>query len=288
MAAVATEAGPWAERRRRVAELRTRRGFVRQLLDFYGALLPVQQKAYLDAGTARPAASDLAAYVAELVLPSVVDVSIAAGPDRLRSAVIHWLDTQSTRVGVERWIDGEEQSMVERFVARAAVEPVLEAASSEVKGVCRGTRDARHCPQCGGPPQLSFVAAAGEDLATGRRYLLCARCGSGWGYPRMTCAGCGENASAKLVILSEEGTLSGERGGLIRGLPQPQSPPAHPAVFPHIRIEACDSCRRYLLGIDISQDPPAVPIVDELTAVPLDLVARERGYTKITPNLMGF
>ena len=178
--------------------------------------------------------------------------------------------------------------MVERFVARASLEPVLEAASSEVRSVCRGTRDARHCPQCGGPPQLSYVAAAGEDLATGRRYLLCARCGASWGYPRMTCAGCGENASAKLVILSEEGVLSGERGSVVRGLPQPQTPPSHPAVFPHVRIEACDSCRRYLLGIDLAQDPLAVPLVDELTAVPLDLVARERGYTKITPNLMGF
>jgi hypothetical protein len=29
-------------------------------------------------------------------------------------------------------------------------------------------------------------------------------------------------------------------------------------------------------------------VVDELAALPLDLVARERGFTKIIPNLMGF
>jgi len=34
--AVKTSTEVWAERRRRVAELRARRGFVRQLLDFYG------------------------------------------------------------------------------------------------------------------------------------------------------------------------------------------------------------------------------------------------------------
>jgi formate dehydrogenase maturation protein FdhE len=31
-----------------------------------------------------------------------------------------------------------------------------------------------------------------------------------------------------------------------------------------------------------------VPIVDELAALPLDFAAAERGYRKITPNVMGF
>ena len=62
----------------------------------------------------------------------------------------------------------------------------------------------------------------------------------------------------------------------------------HPAVFPHIRIEACDTCRRYLLSIDLTTDPAAVPLVDEMSAIPLDLYAREQGFSKITTNLMGF
>ena len=52
--------------------------------------------------------------------------------------------------------------------------------------------------------------------------------------------------------------------------------------------EACESCRHYLLSIDVASDPKAVPLVDELAAIPLDLYARDRGFTKITPNLMGF
>jgi FdhE protein len=55
-----------------------------------------------------------------------------------------------------------------------------------------------------------------------------------------------------------------------------------------MRIEACDSCRQYLLNIDLAADPAAVPVTDELAALPLDLYARERGFSKITPNLMGF
>jgi len=55
-----------------------------------------------------------------------------------------------------------------------------------------------------------------------------------------------------------------------------------------MRIEACESCRRYILGIDLVTEPAAVPLVDEMAAVPLDLYARERGFSKITTNLMGF
>lgn len=286
--AVATASDLWAGRRRRVAELRGQRGFVRQLLDFYGALLPVQERAFHDALAASPSPVQVAAFVAETVVPKVVDVSIAAGPDSLRASAIRWLELDTPYGAVDRWMAGEQQPMIERFVARASLGPVLEALGPEARGVCRGRRDARHCPECGGPPQLSYSVRATDDLATGPRRLLCARCGATWGYPRMTCAGCGEDTGPKLPIFSEEGTTSGERGGVVRGLPGGAQHHAQEAIFPHMRIEACDSCRRYLLSIDCADDPLAVPLVDEMTAVPLDLVARERGYTKITPNLMGF
>ena len=107
----------------------------------------------------------------------------------------------------------------------------------------------------------------------------------------MTCPGCGEDSSSRLPIFTEEGTASGERGSLVRGLQLKlggHSGADHHAVFPHIRIEACDSCRRYLLNVDLASDPRAVPLVDELAALPLDLYAREQGFSKITPNLMGF
>jgi formate dehydrogenase maturation protein FdhE len=88
-------------------------------------------------------------------------------------------------------------------------------------------------------------------------------------------------------VFSERGTASGDRGSLIRGLAGP-SIARSDAVFPHMRIEACDTCRKYLLTVDIATEPGAVPVVDEMAAVPLDLFARERGYTKIITNLMGF
>jgi FdhE protein len=59
-------------------------------------------------------------------------------------------------------------------------------------------------------------------------------------------------------------------------------------VFSQVRIEACDSCRRYLLSIDLASDPAAIPVVDEMAALPLDLYARELGFSKIISNVMGF
>jgi formate dehydrogenase maturation protein FdhE len=288
MGAVATAADAWTERRRRVTELRTRQQFARDVLDFYGALLPVQQKAYSDAAAVSPPADRLAAYAAEIVVPGVLDVSLATGPERLSGALLESLESEQPDSIVERWMRGEDQPAAERFLARASLGPVLEALGPESKAACAGPRDAQHCPQCGGAPQLSYFAPAGEDLATGPRYLLCARCGTSWGYARMTCPGCGEDSTAKLPIYSEEGTGSGERGSVVRGLPTPSAGARHAAVFPHIRIEACESCRRYLLGIDLASVPHAVPLVDEMAAIPLDLYARDRGFAKITTNLMGF
>ncbi len=291
MAQVAVATGKWADRRARTAQLRHRHAFAREVLDFYGALLGVQQLAYDEAIAAKPAAGDLVAYVAERVVPATVDVTIAAGPQKLRTAVAGRLETTSARDIVAAWINSKDQTLVDRFLARVSLGPVLEALGSEAAAACAGVRDQRHCPSCGGPPQLSYFAVASENLASGGRFLVCARCHSSWGYARMTCPGCGENSSSRLPIFSEEGTTSGERGSVVRGLHGQLGEkirPEHQAVFPHVRIEACDSCHRYLLNIDLAADPAAVPLVDEMAALPLDIFAKEKGLSKITPNLMGF
>jgi hypothetical protein len=291
MASSAVASGPYAERRGRTRDLLDRYPFARELLDFYGALLGVQEQAHDEAAAASPPAGDLVAYVAEMVMPSVVDVSVAAGPPKLREAVVRRVQTTDPRELISAWIGDEWQGLADRFLARAAVGPVLEALGPEVAASCTGARDARHCPACGGPPQLSYFAVPGEDLAAGGRFLLCARCQRSWGYARMTCPACGEDASSRLPIFNEEGTASGERGSVVRGLEGrlgDQGKAKHTAVFPHVRIEACDSCRHYVLSIDLLAEPAAVAVVDEMTALPLDLFAREKGFTKITPNLMGF
>ena len=117
--AVAVDTKPWTERRRRVAELRARQGFARQLLDFYGALLGVQERAYLNAASSRPSADKLASYVADMVVPAVVDVSLFAGPDQLRGQLTDRLETEQPARILRRWIAGEPQPMIDRYLAPA-------------------------------------------------------------------------------------------------------------------------------------------------------------------------
>lgn len=269
----------WAERRRRAAQLRERQPFAAEVLTLYLALIDVQEPAAAAAAGARPEA---AAGLARELLPKVIDATVAAGPAKLAESAVARFHSADLDDVVGRWLRGAEQSLVDRYLARCACAPVLEAMDPEALAVlCPGDtppesrtrpprlrgdpeRDARRCPRCGGPPQLGFFALSGEDLVTGPRHLVCARCAASWVHPRMVCAGCGEETSSRLPVYAEA-----ER-------------------FPHARIDACETCHRYLIGFDLRRDAEAVPVVDELAALPLDLYARERGLQKVTPNLMGF
>jgi hypothetical protein len=53
------------------------------------------------------------------------------------------------------------------------------------------------------------------------------------------------------------------------------------------RVEACDSCKHYIKGVDLIRLGFAAPLVDEIDAALLDLWAREHGYKKIELNLVG-
>ena len=258
----ATAVEPWTDRRRRAQDLEERYPFAAELLRLYGALLEVQEQAFHAARATRPPERTLARYIAERVLAEVIDVTVAQGPPRLREAATERSRSEDREALVARWLKGDDQPAVDRYLARASSAPVLEALHEEATWAERGPRDGRHCPACGGLPQLAYFSPSGDDLVTAPRRLLCSRCGHAWVFQRLTCAGCGETSGARLVIYSET-----ER-------------------FPHLRVDGCESCRQYLLTIDVRKDPSAVPVVDELAALPLDLYAQERGLTKIVPNLM--
>jgi formate dehydrogenase maturation protein FdhE len=295
MTGPAVLAAPWAARRDRAEALRERYPFAREPLALYRALVDRQESAWTAARLDAPGAADLPGYVAERVLPGIIAASVAAGPKPLAKLIRAQFAGASAPVRaamIRRWLDGEEQTPVERYLARAAAGPVLEALGDRAGEAyaAEDPRDERHCPVCGGAPQLAYIAVPPESLAAGPRSLLCSRCGAGWAYPRLTCAACGERDTAKLTVLAEEGTeertLSGSTVRGLRGRTESDGPPTGPR-FPHMRIDACTTCSRYLVSIDLGRDPRAVPLVDELAAIPLDLHAVECGFTKVVPNLMG-
>jgi hypothetical protein len=292
----AVAVGQWTERRRRAADLTERWPFAVEVLTFYTALIDVQER--ICEAARRELGSDPSrtiAYIVGRALPPVREVTAARGPEKLARAVADQPRGETVSAApweekVRRWLGAGELSAIDRYLVRSASGPVLEALGPAAGAACAGSRDPRHCPHCAGPPQVSFLASTGEDLVAPRRYLECARCAGRWPYPRMTCAACGETETRHLPIFAEEGATEAEAtGAVVRGLGgAPSRAAAQSPRFPHISIYACRTCSRYLLNIDLARDGRAVPVVDELAALPLDLYAREQGVTKIVPNLMGF
>ena len=116
-----------------------------------------------------------------------------------------------------------------------------------------------HCPICGTKPQVGVLRPLGDGA---KRSLICALCAHEWEYRRVVCPSCGEENPYKLAVYSA-------------------------AEFGHVRVEACDSCHSYIKTVDLSKNGLALPVVDELATIPLNLWASEHGYTKLQTNLLG-
>jgi formate dehydrogenase maturation protein FdhE len=115
--------------------------------------------------------------------------------------------------------------------------------------------DPRGCPRCRHPPQVGCLRSRGDGTAFS---LVCSLCFHEWPASRDRCSGCGGD-----VAFHEA-----------RDLPQ-------------IRVRTCESCRRYLHVVRLDVEPEAIPEVDEMAALSLDVWASERGYEKVFPNLVG-
>jgi FdhE protein len=115
------------------------------------------------------------------------------------------------------------------------------------------------CPLCGGQPAVGTLRPEGDG---GKRSLICALCATEWDFRRIVCTACGEEDVHKLAVYTA-------------------------AEFKHVRVETCDTCRNYIKTVDLTKDGRAVPDVDEIATIPLNLWAAEHGYTKLQVNLLG-
>ena len=250
-------------RRLRSQALRERYPFAAEMLTLYEALLDAQLNCGIPDFTSGATASAIAVYAAEEMMPRVVEATSAHGPAHLAAAVSERFALGGLVDITARWLTDDELSPVDRYLGRAATQPVLEALGGAASIWPEQPEDERRCPVCGGLPQLAYFEVSGEALVTGPRRLLCARCSNAWTAQRLTCISCGEQSSARLPVFREKDN------------------------FPHVRVDGCETCKRYVLTIDLLKDIRAVPVVDELAALPLDLYAQESGLTKIMPNVLG-
>jgi FdhE protein len=145
-----------------------------------------------------------------------------------------------------------------QFVPRAFVQPLAELLA--VHTTAPPALSTQHsCPLCGGQPLLGVLRPEGDG---GKRCMLCSFCLQEWDFRRIYCPACGEEDDKKLPVYVAE-------------------------QFPHVRVETCETCKVYVRTIDLTKDGNAVPVVDDLAAIPLSLWAQERGYTRMQPNLLG-
>lgn len=277
---------PWAAHRLRAEDLRDRYPFAADVLTLYLALLDVWEDGWDLARSDRPEPGQLPGWAADRVLPQVVKATEAAGPEALAAVARDLLEAGGIEESLAGWLAGGELAPVERYLARASLYAPLVALDADAGAACAddpSPRDGGRCSRCGGAPQLSFRTDTEDRLVSGRRHLMCARCGQSWSYSSSSCPSCGETSGSRRTVYAErrEGPVVGRDGD------GPEEAADVP-VLPHLRVDACTSCERYLIDVDLGRDSRAVPEVDELAALPLDLYVAERGLYKITPNLMGF
>jgi hypothetical protein len=111
------------------------------------------------------------------------------------------------------------------------------------------------CPECGEPPQCGCLRPEGHGTAF---FLVCSLCAAEWSFPRAQCPACGEQA---VFFASER--------------------------MDHVQTQVCERCSCYFHVIHLGKDPAAVPLVDEVAALAMDVWAVERGLRKVHPNLVG-
>jgi FdhE protein len=159
--------------------------------------------------------------------------------------------------GLRFYRDWDPADPTPRFVTRVLVQPYAEQLAR--RGPPSAATVTADCPFCREPAVLAVLRPEGEG---GKRSLVCSLCFTEWEYRRLLCPKCGEEDHQKLAVYTTE-------------------------AFAHVRIEACDTCRTYLKAIDLTRNGLAVPEVDEIAAVALDVWAAEKGYTKLQANLFG-
>jgi len=267
--------GKWDARIRRAGELAQAHPFASEGLRFYQRLAQFQKFLYgsfeTDCGqTTRSCApgalrDEFDPFVLLPRFPSLLGLVEASAPAILAQSARALQNEGAKRwqAMLERfWWDGKESAEhaagAETVISWIFLQPYAEyLADYTERSAPNGTPST--CPLCGGKPQVAAFRPEGDGA---KRSLICALCSTEWDYRRLVCPSCGEEDVHKLAVYSA-------------------------AEFKHVRVDACDSCRTYLKTVDLTKNGHAVPVVDELAMIPLDLWAAEHGYAKLQTNLLG-
>jgi FdhE protein len=180
-----------------------------------------------------------------------------------RAILTFWQAEMESPAEVAEAQDGQEREFseaapLERLLAWIFLQPYAEyLADRRAPLTLDGTPSL--CPLCGGKPVVGVFRGEGDGA---KKSLICMLCAHEWNFRRIYCPACGEEREPQMAFYSA------------------------PEIA-HVRVDVCDTCHTYLKTIDLTKTGLAVPIVDELATIPLDLWAREHGYHKLQINLLG-
>jgi FdhE protein len=254
----------WDDRISRAAELAKTYPAASDLLRFYGELAKFQRPIYEELRSSGQ--TDIGALVPHF--PALRNLVKRAGPEALAEfGAEHLQSADEQRELLLACWEGQPghdpaenrsaSNAAGRFYARVLLQPYAEHLAS------RGTIDlettAAACPFCGAHPVAGVLRGEGDGA---KRWLLCSLCSTAWQFRRVVCPHCGEQDKDRLPVYTA-------------------------AEFEHVRVEACDQCKIYIKSVDLTQNGRAVPVVDELATVALNVWAETHGYTKLASNLLG-
>jgi FdhE protein len=268
--------GPEYDARIRRAEwLSTQHPFAAEFLDFYKHVAGFQ-KIIRASIASSSGVNPAAAFTAEVrdSLDLTVLLSYFRGflstMEQHAPAALAQSARQMSLLGSDSWIASleaywehagkydQQVGAFAQFLARAFLQPYAEFRGT-LTTAAPIVVTTRLCPLCGSRPLLGVLRPEGDG---GKRSLVCSFCSHEWEFRRILCPTCGEEAEDKLPVYVAE-------------------------QMPHVRVEACDTCKFYLRTVDLTKDGHAIPLVDDLSAIPLTLWAHEKGYSRLQPNLLG-
>jgi FdhE protein len=146
------------------------------------------------------------------------------------------------------------------YLSRALLRPYVELLAQLGIAPDRSPRSGS-CPFCAGAPWIA-ARRSGDAAEGAARFLGCALCGGEWLFARIRCPCCAEENPERL-------------------------PAFQSASYPTVRIEACEACRRYVKSIDLTLDGRAIPEVDDLVSLGMDLWIADQGFARLEPGLAG-
>lgn len=263
----------WQKRIRRAEQLAVQHPFAAEILGFYVHLAHFQEGLYqqIERDSPKPRSAELtpSPELPELLssFPAFLCLVEERAPapfasvarDLRDSSPESWSKDPMSNLLSHTWSEaGDPPETPEEFLAFAFLQPYAEFARRHAVLQLDGYTHSL-CPFCNRKTAIAVLRPQGDGA---RRNLVCGFCLCEWEFRRVVCARCGQEDQAKLPVYTAE-------------------------QFPYVRVECCDECHTYIKSVNLAKNGLADPLVDELATVPLDLWAREHGYAKLHPNLLG-